>query len=116
MGASEQSTEIEVNGIRMYINLWRSEKDAKFIGYEGVMPKGTWHFFTTYRPEISDAHRLWIAKKTDGPLLHSAYPSEQDAKDAVRILIKNLEANWDGWGDGHSGMPSAYVGLRRSRR
>ncbi len=113
MGASEQSTEIEVNGIRMYINLWRSEKDAKFIGYDGIMPKGTWHFFTMYPPGLTDQQRQWIAQKTGGPLLHSAYPSEQDAKDSVSILVKKLEANWNGWGDGHSGMGDSYIGPRR---
>ena len=114
MGASEQSTELEVNGIRMYLNLWRLAEDAKFIGYDGTMPKGTWHFFTTYPSGLTDQQRQWIAKKTEG--LHGAYPSEEDAKDAVRILMKNLEANWDGWGDGHSGMPNAYIGPRRPLR
>lgn len=116
MGADEQSTEIEVNGIRMYINLWRLEKDNKFIGYVGIVPKGTWHFFTTYPAGMTDQQRQWIAEKTGGPPLHSYYPSEQDAKDAVQILVKRLEANWNGWGDGHSGMGDAYIGPRRTAK
>lgn len=111
MGADQQSTELEINGVRMYLNLWRLEEDGKFIGYDGIMPKGTWHFFTTYPPGLTDQQRQWVAKKTEG--LGSAYPSEEDAKDAVRIMIKNLEANWNGWGDGHSGMGSFYIGPRR---
>ena len=116
MSASEQSTEIEVNGIRMYLNLYRQKEDSKIFPGPRIMPKGTWHFFTTYPPGLTDQQRQWIAKKTGGPLLHSPYPSEQDAKDAVRILMKKLEANWNGWGDGHSGMPACYIGPRRPLR
>lgn len=104
MRASEQSTELEINGVRMYLNLWSSEED------------GAWHFFTTYPSGLTNQQRQWIAQKTGGPLLHSEYTSEQAAKDAVSLLVKNLEANWNGWGGGHSGMPDGYIGPRRTTR
>lgn len=113
MSINEQSTLITVGNYQAYLNLSMYEKDYKSPFY-GDIPKGTWSFMTTY-PKQNDPAPKRVLDAFD-QVTNYFYGSEADAKAAVALLIRNLEASWDGWGAGFSGMGSCYIGEKRVRR
>lgn len=109
---NEQSTLITVGNYQVYLNLSMYEKDFN-SPFFGPILKGTWSFMQTY-PKHNDQPPKRVLDAFE--MTHFFYGSETDAKAAVALLVRNLEASWDGWGDGLSGMPSCYIWEKRVRK
>lgn len=107
----EQSILITVGKYQAYLNLSVYEEDFKSPFRADTIPKGTWHFMTTY-PKQNDQEPQRV-KDVFEAVAHNFYSSEENAKEAVAWLIRALEASDDGWREGFGGMPGAYIGKRR---
>lgn len=113
MSENEQSTLITVGNYQAYLNLSMYEKDYKSPFY-GHIKKGTWSFMTTYPKENDQPPKRVLDAFSQVTNYH--YGSEADAKATVALLVRTLEADWNGWGAGFSGMSSAYIGKKRAKQ
>lgn len=113
MSEHEQSTLITVGNYEVYLNLSMYEEDYKSPFY-GDIEKGTWSFMTTYPKHNAQQPKRVLDAFSQ--VTNYFYSSEEEAKAAVALLVRNMEASWDGWGDGFSGMPGCYIGKKRVRK